>query len=176
MHVLIWVIAIVGVYFFLLFVAARLVVPFMGFGKFAQPPGLPPEIRSMVTELENQSSSQVSYLQAVYNVVLDKTLHQWKHTRFKAALRLPRAFVKDLNEIWRTNDFLYCTQINYAIFAMLINSKFFSEKDIKVRHVFINFFIHQYLQVKVGEKWIDVDPAGAGIRGFGIGHHASILG
>ncbi|MDR3642590.1 MAG: hypothetical protein P4L74_03125 [Candidatus Doudnabacteria bacterium] len=170
------VIIIIAVYFFLIFVVARLVVPFMGFGGYSAADALPPEIRRAISELENISHNQMSYLQAVYDLVLNKTLHQWKHTRFKAATHLPRAWVKDLSEIWNTSDFVYCTAINYVIFTMLVNSKYFRSGDIKVRHVFVNFFIHQYLQVNVGDNWIDVDPAGTGIRGKPLGSHLAWFG
>jgi hypothetical protein len=64
---------------------------------------------------------------------------------------------------------------------MLVNSKYFSAKggsasggkarDVRVRHVFVNFFIHQYLQVNIAGRWIEVDPAGTGIRGKPMGSH-----
>ncbi len=163
-------------YFLLLFIGSRLVVPFMGFVQYPPPTIIPQDIRTAITALENKSTSQLQYLQAVYELVLDKTMHQWRHTRFKAAIRFPRAWVTDLSEIWQTGDFVYCTAINFVIYAMLCNSKFFKPQDVKVRHVFVNFFIHQYLQVRVGNEWVDVDPAGAGIRGFGLGRHLSFFG
>ncbi len=176
MSVLIWVLAIIAVYFFLIFLLTRLVVPFMSFKGFEKPERVPEEIKGKISELENKSREPMSYLQAVYDLVLHKTLHQWKHSRFKAGIMFPRAFVKDLREIWQTNRFLYCTGINYLIYVMLINSRFFKHDDIKVRHVFVNFFIHQYLQVKVGDKWVGVDPAGTGIRGKPLGEHLSFFG
>lgn len=174
--ILFWIIfGIALVYFVLAFFISRLVVPFMGFGGFLLPEDVPEEIKQKIVELETKTTDQQSYVKKVYDAVLYKTLHQWNHTRFKAATRLPRAFVKDLTEIWDTKDFIYCTAINYLVFVMLTESKFFKADDIKVRHVFLNFVPHQYLQVRVGDEWIDVDPAGAGIRGFGLGHHASFF-
>ena len=167
---------IIAAYFFLVFVVSRLVVPFMGFKQYLPPTDLPPEIKQAIAELENKSHDRMSYLQAVYGLVLDKTLHQWKHTRFKAATRLSRAWDKDLSEIWQTRDFIYCTAINYLIFAMLASSKYFKTQDVRIRHMFVNFFIHQYLQVNVAGKWIDIDPAGTGIRGKFLGTHLSFFG
>lgn len=170
------VLLIIAIYFLLVFGVSRFVVPFMGFERYNLPTDLPVEIRNTISTLENRSTDKQSYLQAVYDVVLDKNLHQWKHTRFKAATRLPRAFVKDLNEIWETQDFVFCMAINFVVFVLLAKSKFFKEDDVRVRHVFANFIIHQYLQVKVGEKWVDVDPAGTGIRGKPLGQHLSFFG
>jgi hypothetical protein len=89
---------------------------------------------------------------------------------------LPKLFKKDLAEIWNTKGFVYCTSINFIVYVLLANSKYFNVQDIKVRHVFLNFVPHQYLQVKVGGKWVDVDPAGAGIRNQPLGTHASFFG
>jgi hypothetical protein len=177
-------IAVIVCYFFLVFVALRLIVPFMGFKQYVPPTDLPLEIKNAVTELENKSYNQMSYLQSVYNSVLGR----WQHSRFKAAVLLPKLFKSDLNKIWHTKGFVYCTTINFVVYVLLANSKYFSagggsasggketDEFVKVKHVFLNFVPHQYLQVRVGAKWLDVDPAGAGIRGFGLGHHASWFG
>jgi len=148
----------------------------MGFGGFKPPKELPEELREAVAYLESKSADQQSYLQAVYGLVMKKTFEQWRHSRFKAATRLHRLAIKDLKEIWLTRDFIYCGPINFVVFVLLVKSKYFTEKDIKVKHVFLNFVPHQYLQVKVGGKWVDVDPAGSGIRRRPLGTHASFFG
>ena len=176
MHILIWAGGIVLVYFFLVFVVLRLVVPFMGFRQNMPVEELPLEIKTKILELEKKSQNQLSFLQAVYSVVQGKALSQWQHTRFKAAFYLPKLFVNNLAKIWQTNGFVYCNAINFVGFSMLINSKFFTAKDIKARYVFLNFVVHQYLQVKVGDNWIDFDPAGSGIRNRPLGTHASFFG
>ncbi len=163
-------------YFFIVFVVLRLVAPFMGFRGFKVPLDVPEEIMNTIADLENKSVNQQVYLEAVYKIILYKTNYQWKHTRFQAALRLNRLFVKDLQNIWSTPNFLYCTAINYLSFTMLVKSKYFKIEDIKVRYVFLNFVVHQYMQVKVGGTWVDFDPAGAGIRGFNLGNYASFFG
>jgi len=176
MQILFFALAIAAVYFFLVFVVLRLVVPFMGFAQYNPPTNLPPEIKQAVADLENKSHNSVSYLQAVYDFIMEKNRIQWKHSRFLAGTRLDRLFVKELKEIWDSQDFVYCQAINFVVFTLLANSKFFKAGDIKVQHTFLNFVLHQYLKVKVGDNWMDVDPAGSGIRGFGIGHHASFFG
>jgi hypothetical protein len=176
MILLYWISAVLAAYFFLVFVVLRLVVPFMGFKQYLPPTDLPPEIKSAIIDLENKSHDPMSYLQAVYDLVLDKTIHQWKHTRFKAGTRLYRLFVKDLAEIWQTHDFVYCQAINFVVYVLLANSKYFKTSDVKVKHVFANFVCHQYLQVKIGGNWVDVDPAGSGIRGKPLGTHLSWFG
>src|SRR5581483_3051925 len=104
------------------------------------------EVKNTIGNLQNASLDQLSYLRAVYDFILDKTLHQWEHTRGKAALRWHRLFVKNLDEIWQAKDFVYCYAINFAAYALLANSKFFKPEDVEVRHVFFNFVPHQYLR------------------------------
>jgi len=176
MHILIWISGIILGYFFLVFVVLRLVVPFMGFRQNMPVVALPLEMKTKILELENQFQNQLSFLQAVYNVVQDKALNQWQHTRFKAAFYLPKLFVNNLEKIWQTEGFIYCNAINFVGFSMFANSKFFTAKDIKIKYVFLNFVVHQYLQVKVGENWIDFDPAGSGIRNKPLGTHAALFG
>ena len=163
-------------YFFVVFVGLRLVAPFMGFGGFKAPAEVPNEVREAIADLESKTADQQAYLQAVYDLVLEKTLHQWQHTRFKAGTRIYRIMVRDLKEIWSTPGFIYCGPINFAVFVLLVKSRYFTEQDIRVRHVFLNFVPHQYLQVKVGDKWTDVDLAGSGIRKKPLGTHASFFG
>lgn len=172
MNIFLIILTVIAAYFFLIFVVLRLVAPFMGFSGYRPPNDIPQEVRDKILELESKSRDQMSYLQAVYNSVLGR----WQHSRFKAAILLPKLFKSDLSKIWHTEGFVYCTTINFAVYVLLANSKYFKAGDVKVRHVFLNFVPHQYLQVRVGESWVDVDPAGAGIRGFGLGHHASWFG
>ncbi len=176
MSTFIFIVILVAIYVLLVYVMSRFVVPFMEWGGFKPPLKVPEEIKAVILDLEAQSKDQFSYLQAVFDLVMEKNKYQWNHTRFQAATRLPRAFVKDLSEIWSTKDFIYCTAINYLVSALLVNSKYFRPEDIKVQHVFVNMFIHQYLKVRVGNTWIDIDPAGTGIRGKPLGTHLAGFG
>jgi hypothetical protein len=151
-------------------------VPFYGFKGYNAPKNIPEEIKVAILDLEASSHDQLSYLQNAYSLILDKNLHQWQHTRFQAVFKVPQAFITDLSELWSIKKFIYCTGINYVLLTLLVGSKYFKAEDIKTRHVFLNFITHQYLQVRVNEKWIDADPAGSGIRGRGLGTHASFFG
>lgn len=165
MQIFIWILGIAAVYFLLAFVGLRLVAPFMGFGGYRPPTKLSPEIRQTISQLESQSPSQFAYLKAAF----DFTISRWYAVRHKAATQFFKLFRNNLEQIWRQPGYAHCTTQNFILYALLANSKFFSAEDIKVAHVFLNFVPHQYLKVKVGEKWVDVDPAAtsAGITSFG---------
>lgn len=171
-----WLLVILCAYSLLVFFISRFAVPFMEFGGFTPARRVPEEIKVAIADLEVRATDQRSYLEAAYELVMEKNKNQWHHTRFQAAFKFHRAFVKDLSEIWETKDFIYCTAINYLMAAFLVHSKYFKPGDIRVRHVFVNMFIHQYLQVNVNAKWVDVDPAGTGIRGKPLGTHLAGFG
>lgn len=166
LYIVFWVLLI---YFFIVFIGLRLVVPFMGFFGLTPAKVLPEDIKNTIKVLEQKANGPKSYLELVYEFILNKNKQQWKHTRFQAAFKLPRLFVKDLSEIWTTKKFVYCTSINYVVYNLLVQSKYFKPEDVKVKHVFLNFVIHQYLLVRVNNQWLPVDPAGAGVRGKNLG-------
>jgi len=57
----------------------------------------------------------------------------------------------------------------------LVKSGWFEDKDIQVKVTILNFFTHQYLKVKVGEKWIDVDSHES-YKGVPLGKHSQWFG
>jgi hypothetical protein len=58
----------------------------------------------------------------------------------------------------------------------LAKSKYFKPEDITFHCNFFNFFIHQYLKVRVANNLIFADPAGASIRGELLGGHINFFG
>ena len=172
MTALFWIILIIAAYFFLVFVVLRLIAPFMGFGGLTMPAELPKEIRDKITELESTSANQDSYLQAAYDFVAVR----WHAGRITTVFFAPLAFRKNISVVWQSPGYAHCNTQNYLLFLLLAGSKFFKPRDIQLRTVFFNFFIHQYLQVKIGNRQIDADPAGTTIRGKPLGRHISWLG
>jgi hypothetical protein len=156
-------------YFFVVFFVLRLVVPFMGFSEPEVPKQIPDEMVQMIKTWEAQASKPEDFLQNVFEFVRKN----WWSDRFKTILKFPLAFRSDINQIWHERGYAHCTTANYVLFVLLVNSKFFKPGEIRFRQVFLNFFIHQYLQVRVGDRWLDVDPGGSNIGKFGLNRHAS---
>src|SRR6185436_12541602 len=132
MGLLYWLFVFACAYFIVVFFILRLVVPFMGFMQYSPPTNLPRAIKQAISELESKSRDQQSYLQNVYALIMFKNAHQWKHTRLQAAIQLNKLFKKDLKDIWYTEGFVYCQAINFVIYTMLANSKFFKADDVRV--------------------------------------------
>jgi hypothetical protein len=163
---------ILAAYLIFAFVILRFFIPFMGFKKSPLPKNLPLEMKETICRMELEYSNPQVFLQAIYSFVLTKL----DHSRFGVLRYFPRLFRRDISKIWQDGGFAHCNGINYLAFTMLANSKFFKEDDIRFKYIFLNFVPHQYLQVKVGDKWIDFDPAGAGIRGKVLGTRQSFIG
>lgn len=162
----------VAAYFLFVFVVLRITVPFMGFGELMMPSRLPSEIKEEIAKLEIEASSPMEYLKLAYKFVTSR----WRAGRMDTLYYAPLAFRKDISEILRGSGYAHCNTQNYLLYVLLAGSRYFDPKDIKTRSVFFNFFIHQYLQVRIGERWIDADPAGTSIRGMSLGTHISFFG
>lgn len=173
MSTLYTILTIIGAYFFIIFVVIRLVFPFMGFsGKLSMPQQIPPEVQAKIRELENASATPEQYLKSAYDYVAST----WHAGRFTTIFMASMAFRKDLSKLWDSPGFAHCNTQNYILFVLLADSKFFEADDVRTRTVFFNVFIHQYLEVKLDGKWIDVDPAGASIHGKPFGEHIEWFG
>lgn len=159
-------------YFILIFLVLRITVPYMGFGRLKLPNVLPLEIQNVIKELESVSSSKEEYLKNAYNFVVNK----WHAGRLATIFYTKLAFRTDLKALLNEPGFAHCNTQNYLVFVLLSGSKFFKPEDVKVKTVFFNFFIHQYIRVNLDGKIIDVDPGGASIRGMPLGTHISFFG
>ena len=73
------------------------------------------------------------------------------------------------------SGYMPCPQTNYLLRIFLVKSGWFKDEDIKRKHIFVNFVPHQYLKVKIGDRWIDVD-VGEKQRGLPLGRHLKYFG
>lgn len=160
-----------AIYLIGMFIVLRLIVPFMGFRRYKVPTELPYEYLSTIKDLESRSNTQEEYLNNAYNFVLSR----WNSEKFKTVTLLPKIFRTDLKRIWNEPGYLHCNTMNFILQTILVNSKFFKPDDVKVRHTILNFVQHQYLSVRVANKWIDVDPAGSSIRNLPLGKRAGLF-
>lgn len=158
----------VVLYLFLVYIVSRFIVPNYGWKKSKLPEKLPEYWQKVVDELKQKSFSQDELLKNTYQYI---TTH-YKGGRFKTILNLPLAFQDPFS---RHNGYLQCHIQNYLLRVILVKSGYFSDDDIQVKFVVFNFFTHQYLKVKVGEKWIDVDPHES-YKGVSLGKHSEWLG
>lgn len=151
----IWISLIIAAYVFIVFFLSRLFVPFMGFKKYDPPGDLPAEVIATIRELEAQSRNACEYLEMAYRYVRER----WHSERLRTITRLPLIFRTNIGEIWKAPGYAHCTTINFILYTLLARSRFFSVDDVRIRHTFFNGVLHQYLQVRIENSWIDADPS-----------------
>jgi hypothetical protein len=52
---------------------------------------------------------------------------------------------------------MHCTNLNYLVRFLLVRSGHFKEEDISLAYSFIAFSPHQYLKVRIGNKYMPID-------------------
>lgn len=153
--------------FFILF---RFVIPHAGFKEERVPDEIPASMMGKINEITKQAGSSEEFLKLAFNYLGGR----YRSERLNTVKKFNYLF-KPLNEVWQMSGYVPCTVSSYLLKIFLIKSGFFKEADIRRRHVFVNFIWHQYLQVKVGGKWINID-VGEKQRGLPLGKHLKWFG
>jgi len=161
---------IILVYFITVFGLLRLIIPHMGFGNEEMPAEIPIDMKKMIDELKVKAGSPRDFLELAYDFVGSR----YRSERFSTIIKFNYLFFT-LDRIWRMSGYIPCTQSSYILRIFLIKSGFFREEEIKRKHFFVNFIVHQYLQVKVNGEWVDVD-VGEKQNGMKIGNHLKYFG
>ena len=138
------------------------------FSKTPLPESLPEKMQITVDELK-KSSGKEDCLKKVYGIMTRK----YRGYRVKTYTRFFEVFKKDIGCFWGREGFLHCTNMNFVMRTLLVKSGFFSEEDLNLKWTQIWYVSpHQFLQVNVDGKWIDID-IWANTYGVGFGDHAS---
>lgn len=162
------ILVLVGIYIFVIIVVSRFVIPNYGWGKSQLPEKLSPFWQDVVDNLKAKSKTQEEYLKNAYSYI---TTH-YKGGRFKTLFYLRLVFADPFSH---RNGYIQCNVQNYLLRALLVKGGWFEEKDIQVKTTILNFFTHQYLKVKVGKKWVDVDVHES-YKGVPLGTHSEWFG
>ena len=131
------------------------------------PASIPDEMQKIVNALDNESKSDIDFLQKAYDIV---------NSRYTSPsmgyLKEPqRLFMKNLDNIWTSQGYLPCDKQNYVLKVMLVKSRWFNETDIK--EIFTSCIItpHYYLKIKLNNNsYIAADMWGAD-HGYKLGEH-----
>jgi hypothetical protein len=155
-------------YVFAVWIGIRLVVPHLGFKRERLPSIISNELEQRIRQLNQESSNNLEFLKKSYGFIT----HTYRGSRVRTVTNFWKAFQDPLN---MKPGFMPCTGQNYFLRLMLIKSGRFTEQDIQIRIAPLNFFIHQYLRIKVDGNWIDVDPWSV-FLGVPLGGKCSLLG
>jgi len=124
-------------------------------------------MQDVINELK-KSQSQEECLRKAYDVLILK----YHGNRIKTITRIMDFFEHDVDVLWGKAGFMHCNNINRILKSILIESGFFKKEDIKTRWTLIWYVSpHQYAQVRIGGKWIDID-IWAHVYGIKFGDYA----
>lgn len=103
-------------------------------------------------------------------------IERYTSSRLEFFLRPKLLFSKDFRTLTQNKGFMYCTNQNAILAALLLRSGRFTSKDIRIKWaLYLGLTPHQYLQVKTEDGWINVDPwsssYGLAIGDYGRGLH-----
>ena len=155
-------------YIVLVYVVSRFIIPQYGWKKSKLPQKLPEYWQTVLDELKEKSHSQEDFLKIAYAYITQKYIGG----RMKTILYLSQVFQDPFSF---KSGYIQCHIQNYLLRVLLVKSGYFSDEDIQIKTVFFNFFTHQYLKVKVGEKWVDVDPHES-YKSVPLGKHSQWFG
>jgi hypothetical protein len=157
------------VYFVLVFIVSHFIVPNLAI-KRPLPEKIPGSMGQAISVMKSKSVTPNEFLENAYELLGNK----YKTGRLSTFLKFWYLF-KGVDEIWNITGFVPCTQSNFILRIFLVQSGFFKDGDIALRRVFFNFSIHQYLQIKLEDHWIDVD-VGEKQRGMSLGTSKKLFG
>lgn len=163
-------ILIIIIYFITAFFLSRFFIPHLNFGPDPLPDTLNADLKMTIGNLAKQAKSAEEFLNLSYEYIGKK----YRSERFNTVFKFGYLF-KSLDDFWQMEGFLPCTLSNFLMRIFLVKSGFFNDNDIKRKHTFVNFVPHQYLKVKLGNKWIEVD-VGEKQRGLPLGKHLKFFG
>lgn len=163
--ILVWLLV---AYLAIVWIALRLLVPHFGFRKEPLPESVPEPFMETIRKIDAESADNSDFLRRCYEFVTSI----YYGSRIKTVTHFWKAFSDPVNQ---APGFMPCTNQNYLLRLMLVKSGRFQEDDIVPKVTPLNLFIHQYLKVRVGDRWIDVDPWSA-FLGVPLGKKSSIIG
>lgn len=158
----------ISAYFILVFVGIRLIVPYYGFGQSKVTEKIPKELLSEIKKISLISKNNLEFLKNSY----DFLTRNYYGSKVELFTKWRYAFDGIFTH---KTGFIPCNVFNELLRVFLIKSGRFEDNDIRKRVTLLNFFIHQYLQVNIDGKWIDVDMEYKNMD-VPFGKHASIFG
>ncbi len=140
-----------AIYIVFIYLFSRLVIPFLGFKKTKIPLEISSEFEEVINKINKKSKTDYDFLKNSYDFVVSKYSGQRLETiiKFKYIFKNPFEF---------KSRFMPCTLQNHLLRTILIKSGRFSDDNIKLVIVPFNLIIHQYLKVRIDDRWINVDP------------------
>jgi hypothetical protein len=142
------------VYFILVFLISRIVIPFLGFDRHPLPKTVPRIILNQITAVKKRSSDKESFIIESFKVFGGK----YSPKVGDVFLRVFQHFKSDISHLWGVNGYLGCHQQSHLFRIFLVKSGYFKDRDIHLVTSFHLFMIHRHLRVRTDSFVADIDP------------------
>jgi hypothetical protein len=138
------------------------------FGKSSIPTELKDDFNAEVVKLSKLNTKQ-QVLEQAYNAITTR----YSGNRAKTIFRIFDIFAESAHDLWNRTGFMHCTNQNYLLSLLLINSGQFKVDDIKPEWtMYWCITPHQYLRVRLKKnQYVNVD-AWSAKYGIKLGDYA----
>ena len=110
------------------------------------------EIKEILKKIKSEDKEKT--LRNAY----DFMINHFSNERYNLILQLPKQFYSNNEQLLKKKQFAQCNLQSRVLKEILIKSRKFSEKDVKIKRKFIGLSFHYYLLVSInGDAW-KVDP------------------
>lgn len=131
-----------------------------------------PDLLATIAKLRRASS-----LEKAVQTSLDILASKYQSKRFETYLFFYKWYEKDPNKLWHRSGFMHCTQQNYLLRILLIESGWLTDDAIELGFSLVWYVSpHQFLKLRLSKnKHLAADPWNYRL-GAGFGYYASGFG
>ena len=160
---------------FVLYILLEWILPWLWYphlGRHGHPEKLPLELEKLGQEFNNKAKNDEEFIRLWMDTLKDR----YETGHVMQFLHPDRWFETDLEKIWKDyRTAQLCTIYNYLLECILLNSDRFSREQISHKTGFLNFSMHQYLEIRLKDgKKLELDlwaydmglPFGKAATGF----------
>lgn len=140
-------------YVIVVFVLSRIFVPHFRFWREPLPKRIPRRMQEEIRKIKQQHRSKRAFAKAAHKFLAKR----YSGGHWQLYFRWDLIFTEDLQKLWSRRGYIPCHQLNWLYRVMLVKSKVFSEDEVRVRTIPLYAIPHQFVQIKVGDEWVDVD-------------------
>ena len=153
-----WVLILVIIFLWIIFAFAIpiLTFPRMPIINFSLPVHLSPELQKEIKKLK-----KIKDKKQVIIATLNYIKKNFESNSLLLFIQLHKHYYKKASAILQKKGFWPCHIQVFILRLLLIKSRKFEQDDIQVHYTFYNGIIHEYLKIRVNNKWIiRADPWG----------------
>jgi hypothetical protein len=159
-------IIIILIYIFLVFILSHFVVPHLTWWNEKVPEQIPATMTAEINRLKALAQDKQEFFELCFNYLGSKYYSDRVDTFYKYSF-----LFKNTEEIWGITGYVPCTQSNWVMKIFIVSSGYFKNEEVWMRHIFFNFFLHQYGEVYLDGRWVAFEVGEKQKQNISIGRH-----